>query len=236
VNGETVSRPRNVLIFLVCLLLLSFSSIVYAVTWSTPAVFSFADGTTVGLTSASATYDSATNDGSTVIFTNFQLGAEQVSSFAVSLTGNNITLTQVSYVTSLSGATNQLGQIRLTVPRPVAVYSNTVKQTEGTGWSYGSGILTINSASSSFFVAYNNAAVPYGPQNIINSFMNNTLVAVLVAGLVPFVVLAAAIMLFMKNMDPDVLMKAVIVTVFIAVCLVVVVIVASGVQTAIPTA
>jgi len=209
---------------------------VYAVSWSTPAVFSFSNGCTVGLTSASATYDSASNDGSTVTFTDFQLGAESVGTFGVSLSGNNITLTQVSYVTSISGVTNQLGQIVLTVPRPVAVYSNTVKQTEGVGWSYSGSTLTINSASSSFFVAYNNAAVPYGAQNTINYFLNSTFSAVLIGGLIPFVILAAAVITFMKNTEPEVLMKAVILTVMVSICIVVVIVVISGVQTALPTA
>lgn len=219
------------------IILLSFTSIANAVTWSTPAVFSFSNGCTVGLTSASATYDSATNDGSTVVFTNFQLGAETIASLEISLTDCNVTLTQVSLVSSISGVTNQLGQIRLTLPRPVAVYSNTVKQTEGLGWSYSGSTLTINSASSSFFITYNNDTVPYGPQNVISSFINNTFIAILIAGLVPFAALAAAIMLFLKDsQDPDIIMKAIVITVFVSVCLVVIVVVASGVQTAMPTA
>jgi hypothetical protein len=223
------------LILLGCLLLLSFSSTVYAVSWSTPALFSFSNGCTVGLTSASATYDSATNDGSTVSFTNFQLGAESVGTFGVSLSGNNITLTQVSYVTSISGVTNQLGQILLTVPKPVTVYSNSVLQTEGVGWSYSGSTLTINSASTTFFVSYSATITPQS-QVAMSSFFNGVFAAALIGGIIPFVILAAAVITFMKNTEPEILLKAVILTVIVSICVVVTVVVIGGVQTALPTA
>lgn len=223
------------LILLGCLLLLSFSSVAYAVSWSTPAVFSFSNGCTVGLTSASATYDSASNDGSTVTFTDFQLGAESVGTFGVSLSGNNITLTQVSYVTSISGATNQLGQILLTVPKPVTVYSNSVLQTEGVGWSYSGSTLTINSASTTFFVSYSATITPQS-QVAMSSFFNGVFAAALIGGIIPFVILAAAVITFMKNTEPEILLKAVILTVIVSICVVVTVVVIGGVQTALPTA
>lgn len=230
-----MTRNHLSLILLSCFLLLSFSSVAYAVSWSTPAVFSFSNGCTVGLTSASATYDSASNDGSTVTFTDFQLGAESVGTFGVSLSGNNITLTQVSYVTSISGATNQLGQILLTVPKPVTVYSNSVLQTEGVGWSYSGSTLTINSASTTFFVSYSATITPQS-QVDMSSFFNGVFAAALIGGIIPFVILAAAVITFMKNTEPEILLKAVILTVIVSICVVVTVVVIGGVQTALPTA
>jgi hypothetical protein len=230
-----MTHHRLSLILLGCLLLLSFSSVAYAVSWSTPAVFSFSNGCTVGLTSASATYDSASNDGSTVTFTDFQLGAESVGTFGVSLSGNNITLTQVSYVTSISGVTNQLGQILLTVPKPVTVYSNSVLQTEGVGWSYSGSTLTINSASTTFFVSYSATITPQS-QVDMSSFFNGVFAAALIGGIIPFVILAAAVITFMKNTEPEILLKAVILTVIVSICVVVTVVVIGGVQTALPTA
>jgi hypothetical protein len=218
-------KQRITLSFLVAALLLTFCAAASALTnWGSNYYFQYSDNSLLSLSAGTtATYEESANNGTNVQFTNLTVNsAPVILSQNISLTALNATIIDCDMTTYVVfQVTGGSGPAILSVPSsPSYVRINNDLRTEGNGWTYASGYVTIIGATQSFALSFTGTP-PESVDPPVN--VGSMYIALFLFTLIPLVAGGALIVKMLRSEQPNI-QEIVIVAVLVIVVTVMVVI------------
>ena len=219
---------------LIALLVVSFfgsaiSIVNYTFHWNNDARFGLSSyGTTIGFDDAIYLENVAFVNGTQILFTNILLDNNNVDLLKFSTQTCNVTITALSDTRldySVTGSGTQT--MYLENKNPTSVIIDGSLATNGFGYSYSDGIITVTGASSSvvMFFRTDNAVTA------IAGLMSNAYAAIALLVLIPIAIIASLVLLAFRNqMDSQTLLVALVSVIALAVAILVVLVIFPALQ------